>query len=117
MAANVVHNPRPLLAHLVSEEKKRNASLVARYQDILRDLPRGRAYVRKKGDRAYLYLSRRVAGRKYPESKYVGSVHSEQAKKIQQQLRDRARLESELAALEIERRMIEKALHEYRRTR
>lgn len=120
MAKKVVYKARPLLVHLIEEEKKRNASLEARYRKALKSFPKGKLYVRKfgkgkKGVRRYVYLSRRIPGQEYPESKYIGRMGSEQVKKVEKQLNDRARLENQLAALAIEKRMIEKALDEYRR--
>ncbi len=117
MNKNVVYRPKLLLAHLIKEEKKRNSALKLRYKRALKALPRGQPYIRKKSGKgkAYVYLSRRMPGFKHPESKYVGVVGSDQVKKLHQQLKDRARLVAELNVLGLERRMIDKALYEYRR--
>ncbi len=122
MSNKVVYKKLPLLAHLIQEEEKRNALLAVRYRKALKSLPKGKLYVRKfakakKGVRRYVYLSRRIPGQEHPESKYIGRVGSGQVKEVEKQLDDRQRLENQLAALAIEKRMIKKALNEYRRSR
>ncbi len=117
-----MYKRKSLLAHLVGEEKKRNRILHARYKKILAGLPRGKPYVRKigrkgKSERAYVYLNRRIPGQRFPESKYIGVAGSEEVKRLYEQLEDRAKLEAQIASLELEKRMIEKALDEYKRTR
>ena len=120
MSKKVVYKAEPLLAHLIEEEAKRNSSLEERYRNALESLPKGKLYVRKFGrgkkSRKYVYLSRRLPGQEYPESKYIGRVDSEKVKEIEKQINDRQRLEKQLEALAIEKRMIEKALNEYRRS-
>lgn len=117
MKNEVVHFPNILLAHLLQEEKKRNVSLEDRYRKAVDELPKGNPFIRKKGrgGKAYLYLNRRFPDQKYPESKYIGPIDSDRAKKLHEQLADRGKLEAQLEVLKIERRMIEKALNEYRR--
>ncbi len=116
---NVVYPPKILLAHLIDAERRRNRALDSRYRRALDALPKGKPYLRRRGKsgKAYLYLSRRLPGRKHPESKYVGPEASDRVRKLERQLEDRSRLEAQLAILAIERRMIERALDEYRRAR
>ena len=104
-----------LLKHLVEEEKKRNLASQGRLCKILLGLPKGKAYKRKRAHKEYLYLSRRVPNKKYPESKYIGLVGSEIANKISKQIEDRVRIEKEMKSLSLELKMLEKALNEYRK--
>ena len=123
MGQNVEHHHAPiLLAHLLNEERERNAALHERYCAALEDLPKGRVYLRRverrDGDaNAYAYLSRRVPGKKQPESKYVGRAGSDEVDKLQKRIADRDRLRRQIKVLKIERKMIEKALAEYQRLR
>jgi hypothetical protein len=105
-----------LLKHLVEEEKKRNLASQSRLSKILSSLPKGKAYKRKRARKEYLYLSRRVPNKKYPESKYVGLVGSEIVNKVSKQIEDRKRIESEMKSLRLELKMLEKALNEYRKS-
>lgn len=105
-----------LLKHLVEEEKKRNLASQARLSKILLGLPKGKVYKRKLAHKEYLYLSRRVPNKKYPESKYIGLIGSEIANRIAKQIKDRIRIKSEMKSLKLELKMLEKALHEYRKS-
>lgn len=111
-----------LLKHLIEEERKRNLASQERLIRVLKSLPKGKPYIRivkKKGKEraAYVYLSRRIPGKQYPESKYIAPEGSEIAKEVLGQIKDRERIKHELHSLEIEQKMIEKALNEYRRSR
>jgi len=105
-----------LLKHLVEEEKKRNLASQVRLSKILDELPKGKVYKRKRASKEYIYLSRRIPNKKYPESKYIGLVGSEIANKVSKQIEDRIRIEGEMKSLRLELKMLEKALNEYRKS-
>ncbi|MCB1197265.1 MAG: hypothetical protein KDK51_02760 [Deltaproteobacteria bacterium] len=106
-----------LLKHLLEQEKKRNRASQKRMEKLLKDLPRGSLYKRNIKGKKYVYISFRDPSKKHPQSKYVGVVHSEAVKKLASALKDRDRIEKEVKSLQLERKMVEKALEEYRKSR
>jgi hypothetical protein len=106
-----------LLKHLIEEEKKRNIASKSRLFKILKKIPAGRVYKRKIAKKEYVYLSRRVPKKLYPESVYIGAVGSEKANQLIKKIEDRVRIQKELKSLDVEFKMLEKALSEYRKAR
>ena len=106
-----------LLKHLLEQEKKRNKASQERMAKLLKPLPKGSLYKRNIKGKKYVYLSRRVPNKKYPESKYIGVADSKIISKLKADLKDRERIEKEIQSLKLENKMVEKALEEYRKSR
>jgi len=87
-----------LVFDILEEEKHRLIDLKARYERELSKLPKGTPSRKKRGNREYLYLAYRQSGK--VKFEYIGSVDSEAAHEVGEQVLRRKNLEKNLAQVE-----------------
>ncbi len=94
-----------LLINTVMQEKQRIMFMIEKYEEALRDLPKGSLFARRIGNRTYYYLKYRENGKVI--SKYV---HSDQADEIRSGIEKRKHTESMLLSLKKEKKLADKIL-------
>lgn len=87
-----------LVFDILEEEKNRLLSLKRRYENQLKELPKGSLSWKKRWHRVYLYLVYRVSGK--VRFQYIGPADSDEAKTIESQIRKRRDLEDKLGQVE-----------------
>lgn len=85
----------PIIKGVLQEELDRSLSLKKRYEEKLKDYPPGYLLVRKRGGKAYYYLSYREEGR--IQQKYLGVLSPEEVKDYKKQIEDKKKLRKQLA--------------------
>ncbi len=97
------------IKNIMQEEHQRLQALYQKYIDKIDSLPKGTVSIKKRNKSEYLYLaSRRGAKVKFD---YIGSVASENARKILEKVKFRKDYELKLKQVKGNLREIEKVLH------
>ena len=97
------------IKNIMQEEHQRLQALYKIYIHKIELLPKGAVSIKKRNKREYLYLANRRDGK--VKFDYIGSVVSEKARKIQEQVRFRKDYEQKLKQVKSDLRKIEKAIH------
>ena len=94
-----------LLINTVMQEKQRIVFMIEKYEEALRELPKGSLLSRRIGNRTYYYLKYREKGKVI--SKYVPS---DQADEIRSGIEKRKHTESMLSSLKKEKELADRFL-------
>lgn len=97
------------IKHIIQEEHLRLQALYQKYIDKIDSLPKGSVSIKKRNKREYLYLASRRDGK--VKFDYIGSVASENALKILEQVKSRKDYELKLKQVKGDLREIERVLH------
>lgn len=97
------------IKNVVQEEHQRLQALCQKYRDKIDSLPRGTVSIKKRNKGEYLYLASRRDGK--VKFDYIGSVGSEKARKIREQVKFRKDYEGKLKQIKADLRQIEKVVH------
>ena len=97
------------IKNIMQEEHQRLQALYQKYIDKIDSLPKGTVSIKKRNKSEYLYLASRRDGR--VKFDYVGSVGSENASKILEQVKFRKDYELKLKQVKGDLRQIEKVIH------
>ena len=96
------------IKNIMQEEHQRLQALYQKYIDKIDSLPKGTVSIKKRNKNQYLYLaSRRGAKVKFD---YIGSVGSENARKVLEQVKFRKDYELKLKKVKGDLREIERVL-------
>jgi hypothetical protein len=93
----------------MQEEHQRLQALCKKYRDKIDSLPKGAVSIKKRNQGEYLYLASRRDGK--VQFDYIGSVGSEKARKIREQVKFRKDYELKLKQVKADLRQIEKVVH------
>jgi len=96
------------IKNIMQEEHQRLQALYQKYMDKIDLLPKGSVSVKKRNKGEYLYLARRRDGK--VKFDYIGSVDSENARKVLEQVRFRKDYELKLKQVKDNLRQIEKVI-------
>ncbi len=94
--------------NILQEEHDRLQALCHKYSDIIDSLPKGTISIKKRNKREYLYLASRQEGR--VKFNYIGSVDSEDARNIMEQVTRRKSYKQKLKQVKDDIKEIEKAI-------
>ncbi|MFZ2634627.1 MAG: hypothetical protein WA081_19440 [Desulfosalsimonadaceae bacterium] len=94
---------------IMQEEYRRLQALYQKYLDKLDSFPKGAVSIKKRNKNEYLYLANRQGGK--VKFNYIGSVASEKARKIMDQVNDRKNFESKLKQVKNDLKEIGKVIH------
>lgn len=97
------------IKNIMREEHQRLQALYQKYIDTIDSLPKGTISIKKRHKNEYLYLANRRNGK--VKFDYIGSVGSENARKILEQVRFRKDYELKLKQVKADLRQIEKVIH------
>ena len=97
------------IKNIMQEEHQRLQALYQKYIDKIDSLPKGTVSIKKRNKSQYLYLANRRDGK--VRFDYIGSVGSEKARKIIEQVRFRKDYELKLKQVKSDLREIEKVIH------
>ena len=97
------------LKNIMQEEHRRLLALYRKYSDKIDALPKGTVSIKKRNKSEYLYLANRRDGK--VKFDYIGSMASENALKILEQVKFRKDYESKLKQVKDDLREIEKVIH------
>lgn len=97
------------IKNVVQEEHQRLQALYQKYMDKIDSLPKGTVSIKKRKKGEYLYLASRHDGK--VKFDYIGSVGSEKARKIQEQVKFRKDYELKLKQVKADLKQIEKVIH------
>jgi hypothetical protein len=97
------------IRNIMQEEHQRLQALYQKYTVKIDSLPKGTVSIKKRNKGEYLYLASRHDGK--VKFDYIGSVGSESARKILEQLELRKDYELKLKQVKNDLREIEKVLH------
>ncbi len=94
---------------IMEEEYQRLQALCQKYFDKIDSFPKGAVSIKKRNQKEYLYL----AGRQGAKVKfdYIGSVASEKARKVMDQVNARKSYESKLKQVKSDLKEIGKVIH------
>jgi hypothetical protein len=93
----------------MQEEHQRLQALYQKYLDKIDSFPKGAVSIKKRNQNEYLYLANRQGGK--VKFNYIGSVASEKARKIMDQVNDRKNFESKLKQVKNDLKEIGKVIH------
>lgn len=93
----------------MQEEHQRLQALCQKYMNKIDSLPKGTVSIKKRNKSEYLYLANRQGGK--VKFNYIGSVASEKARKIMEQVSDRRNYELKLKQVKNDLKEIGKVLH------
>lgn len=79
---------------IIREENQRLQALYQKYVDKINTLPKGTVSIKKRNKSEYLYLANRRGGK--VKFDYIGSIRSEKARKIMEQMQIRKDCEIKL---------------------
>jgi 2-oxo-4-hydroxy-4-carboxy--5-ureidoimidazoline (OHCU) decarboxylase len=96
------------IKNIMQEEHQRLQALCQKYSDKIDALPKGAVSIKKRNKGKYLYLARRRDGK--VQFDYIGSVSSENARKILDQVKFRKDYELKLKQVKDDLRQIEKVV-------
>jgi len=94
---------------IMQEEHQRLQALYQKYLDKIDSFPKGAVSIKKRNQNEYLYLASRQGGK--VKFNYIGSVASEKARKIMDQVNDRKNYESKLKQVKNDLKEIGKVIH------
>ncbi|MFZ2630169.1 MAG: hypothetical protein WA081_04065 [Desulfosalsimonadaceae bacterium] len=94
---------------IMQEEHQRLQALYQKYLDKIDSFPKGAVSIKKRNQNEYLYLANRQGGK--VKFNYIGSVASEKARKIMDQVNDRKNYESKLKQVKNDLKEIGKVIH------
>ena len=94
---------------IMQEEHRRLQALYQKYSDKIDALPKGTVSIKKRNKAEYLYLANRR--NKKVKFDYIGSLGSENARKILEQVKFRKDYELKLKQVKGDLREIEKVIH------
>ena len=94
---------------IMQEEHRRLQALYQKYLDKIDSFPKGAVSIKKRNQNEYLYLASRQGGK--VKFNYIGSVASEKARKIMDQVNDRKNFESKLKQVRNDLKEIGKVIH------
>ena len=94
---------------IMQEEHRRLQALYQKYSDKIDALPKGTVSIKKRKNAEYLYLANRR--NKKVKFDYIGSLGSENARKILEQVKFRKDYELKLKQVKGDLREIEKVIH------
>lgn len=97
------------LKNIMQEEHQRLQALYRKYMDKIDSLPKGTVSIKKRNKNEYLYLASRRDGK--VKFDYIGSVGSENARKILEQVKFRKDYEHKLKQVKADLRQIDKVIH------
>ena len=97
------------LKNIMQEESQRLEALCQKYSDKIAAYPKGTVSVKKRNKQKYLYLASRDNGKL--KFNYVGSVVSEKAIKILEQVDIRKNYEKKLKQVKEDLKAIRKVIH------
>ena len=97
------------IKNIMQEEHQRLQALYQKYIDKIDSLPKGAVSIKKRNKSEYLYLANRRDGK--VRFDYIGSVGSEKARKIIEQVGFRKDYELKLKQVKSDLREIEKVIH------
>ncbi|MCE5189858.1 MAG: hypothetical protein LLF75_11865 [Eubacteriales bacterium] len=93
---------------VLQDELERNRRMQARYQQEIRQLPKGSLYLRKINHQQYYYLNYRQDGKVI--AKYVGKRDNEKVEEVKKGISERKHYEELLKKLSSEEKWLLKAL-------
>ena len=93
----------------MQDEYQRLQALHRKYMEKIDSLPKGAISIKKRNKREYLYLAHRCDGK--VKFDYIGSVASDNAVKILEQVKSRKDYELKLKQVKGDLREIERVLH------
>ena len=93
---------------IMKEEHQRLQDLYRKYMDKIDSLPKGAVSIKKRNNREYLYLASRRNGK--VKFDYIGSVASENARKVLEQVKFRKDFVLKLKQVKGDLREIERVL-------
>jgi hypothetical protein len=96
------------IKNIMQEEHQRLQALYQKYIDKIDSLPKGTVSIKKRNKRKYLYLASRRNGK--VKFDYIGSVASENARKVLEQVKFRKDYERKLKQVKDDLREIERVL-------
>ncbi len=96
------------IKNIMQEEHQRLQALYRKYSDQIDALPKGAVSIKKRNKREYLYLASRRNGK--VKFDYIGSVASENARKVLEQVKFRKDYELKLKQVKDDLREIEKVI-------
>jgi hypothetical protein len=79
---------------IIQEENQRLQALYQKYVDKINTLPKGTVSIKKRNKSEYLYLANRRSGK--VKFDYIGSIRSEKARKVMEQMQIRKDCEIKL---------------------
>jgi 2-oxo-4-hydroxy-4-carboxy--5-ureidoimidazoline (OHCU) decarboxylase len=94
----------------MQEEHQRLQALYQKYLEKIDSFPKGTVSIKKRNKNEYLYLASRQGDR--VKFDYIGSVDSEKARKIMDQVNTRKSYESKLKQVKSDLKEIGKVIHE-----
>lgn len=93
----------------MQEEQQRLEALSFKYSDKISEYPRGTVSIKKRNKQEYLYLACRENGKL--KFNYIGSVRSEKAIKVLEQIDLRKNYEKKLKQVQENLKEVKKVLH------
>lgn len=97
------------IKHIMQEEHERLQALCRKYRDEIASFPRGAVSIKKRNRNEYLYLASRRGGK--VKFDYIGSVGSEKARQVMEQVNQRKSYESKLKQVQSDLKEIGKVIH------
>lgn len=97
------------IKNIMREEYQRLDALQQKYLDKIASFPQGTVSVKKRNKQEYLYLARRESGKL--KFNYIGSVASEKAKNILEQIGARKNYEKKLKQVKQDLKEVRKVVH------
>ena len=97
------------IKNIMQEEYQRLQALYQKYIDQIESFPKGTVSLKKRNKNEYLYLANRQGGK--VRFNYIGSVTSEKAHKIMDQVNLRKEYESKLKQVKSDLSDIGKVIH------
>lgn len=95
--------------NIMKEEHQRLQALSKKYINKIDSLPKGSVSIKKRNKSEYLYLANRRDGK--VKFDYVGSVGSEKARKIMEQMESRKDHKQKLKQVKSDLKEIERVIH------
>jgi len=97
------------IKNIMQEEHQRLNALLQKYHDEIDSLPKGTVSIKKRNKSEYLYLASHQHGK--VKFDYIGSISSEKARKIMEQVNFRKDYELKLKQVKSDLKEIEKVIH------
>lgn len=94
---------------IMQEEHQRLQALYRKYTEIIDSFPKGTVSIKKRNNSEYLYLANRQGGK--VKFNYIGSVGSEKAAKIMDQVKSRKKYELRLKQVKYDLKEIGKVIN------
>jgi hypothetical protein len=109
MLGNIRRGCMSYIKNIMQEEHGRLQALYQKYINKIESLPKGAVSIKKRNKSEYLYLANRQGGK--VKFNYIGSVTSEKARKIMDQVSDRKNYELKLKQVKNDLKEIGKILN------